>query len=105
MDVKLRKQCGLIGVEWGSDFGVVDLTGERLIMYGFSKSRPNVSWYIPTVTLKDADFEVLLTEKENKEVEGKPVGRDELVLEYANWGEVVALLLHPDYKFCPRIKL
>lgn len=99
MKVFDRKQLGLVGVVRGDDFGVVDLLSERIVVYGFSKKLPSLCWYIPRVELKDKDFEVLITRKDREKIKDGTWDETELICEYANWGEVVALLLHPDFPF------
>lgn len=89
----------LLGVEWAGDFGVVDLKEGRLLMYGYSKRTPHMFWAIPRVELSDSDFAVLVPAGDlpapTAETENE---RDEVVGEYANWGNVVQLLLHEDFK-------
>lgn len=104
MNTNDRKKFGLIGVVWGNDFGVVDLAHEKLVMYGFHKHRPTLYWYIQTVELKDSDFAVLLTVKDRESIKSGVWKYDDIVNEHANWGGVVALLLHPDYPFAPEME-
>ena len=92
-------EIDLLGVEWGEDFGVVDLKAGRVLMYGYSKRSPNLCWSLPVVTVEDADFAVLVPDGKLPELTAETENeRDMIINDYANWGHVVRLLLSPKFK-------
>jgi hypothetical protein len=82
-----RKTVGTIGVAWDDDFGVIDMSTGRVLMYGFTKRDPNISWYQDRVTVEDDDFAVLADDAADA------------IEEYANWDNLYWLLLHPKFDF------
>lgn len=95
-----RKKIGLLGIEWDSDLGVVDMANGKLVMSAYAdKGMDQINWEIPWMTLHDDEFNRLVPQEEKDKWADDPESLKNLVYEYANWDEVVNLLMHPEFEF------
>ena len=83
----------LIGVIWDEDRGVVDLETGKIIMYAFSNTIL-AHFLIPTVTIRDEDFEPMVPEECRNRFSSL---YDESLYNAANWNNVPALLALPEF--------
>ena len=92
-------RTGPVGVLWGDDFGVVDLTARTLVVTSYGHR--NVNFHVPYCEITDDDFAVLLPARGADGADDRKRSAD--LFDVATWGNVCALLAHAQFAFESRV--